>query len=64
VAYFLTLVAYSAVVAYEEQAGYKATGAVICLWVLATDLIIFSLNSYWAEIASTKKRGIALIYEP
>jgi len=51
-------------VAYEEQAGYKATGAVICLWVLATDLIIFSLNSYWAEIASTKKRGIALIYEP
>jgi hypothetical protein len=63
-AYFLTLLAYTIVVAFDEKDGAKATGGVICLWILATDLIILSFNSYWAEIGSTKRRGIALIYEP
>jgi hypothetical protein len=41
----------------------KATGFVISLWITATDLIILSLNSNWAE-TQTDSIGIARIYTP
>jgi hypothetical protein len=61
--YALTLVAYVVIVGAQEADGMKATGFVLSLWITATDLIILSLNSAWAEV-QTESPGIARIYSP
>jgi hypothetical protein len=48
--YALIQVAYVIIVGIQEEDGMKATGFVLSLWIAATDLIILSLNSAWAEV--------------
>ena len=47
----------------QEKDGMKATGLVLSLWIVATDVLILSLNPGWAEVQNDSV-GIEKIYTP